>query len=252
MRPPTHFGNDITNTEANANGGDEQNNQNNNGGGNNNNNNNGNTGNTGNGGSNTDFIVERLTQMGATMMFPKIAGRGIIRVVERCDDAKENHNLDLSECELIQVPDAVYHLMRHTELKSCDLSGNVITKISPKFAVKFSLITDLNLSHNQMAKLPDELADLHSLKTLDISHNTFIALPTVVFKMPKLRELRANNNAIIDIDRDEIIASDSLEVVDLRHNPLTPMCHDLLKHARLSFRIELSEREKEDWEDLTI
>lgn len=48
---------------------------------------------------------------------------------------------DLSECQLMQVPDAVYHLMRHTELKRCNLSGNVITKIPPKFAVKFSLIT---------------------------------------------------------------------------------------------------------------
>lgn len=48
---------------------------------------------------------------------------------------------DLSECSLIQVPDAVYHLMRHTEVKSCDLSGNAITKISPKFAAKFSVIT---------------------------------------------------------------------------------------------------------------
>lgn len=41
----------------------------------------------------------------------------------------------------MQVPDAVYHLMRHTELKTCDLSGNVITKIPPKFATKFSLIS---------------------------------------------------------------------------------------------------------------
>lgn len=238
MRPPSHFGNDITNTASND--GNNNNNNGNNGSGDDNNNNNSST------------IVARLTEMGATMMFPKIAGRGIIRVVERCDDAKENNNLDLSECELIQVPDAVYHLMRHTELKSCDLSSNVITKISPKFAVKFSLITELNLSHNQMAKLPDELADLHSLEVLDISHNSFITLPAVVFKMPKLRELRANNNAIIDIDRDEIITSDSLELVDLRHNPLTPMCHELLTNANVSFRIELSEREKEDWEDLTI
>lgn len=53
---------------------------------------------------------------------------------------------DLSECSLIQVPDAVYHLMRHTELKSCDLSGNVITKIPPKFAVKFNLITGTRVS----------------------------------------------------------------------------------------------------------
>lgn len=48
---------------------------------------------------------------------------------------------DLSECQLVQVPDAVYHLMRNTELKSCDLSSNVIKKIPPKFAMKFSLIT---------------------------------------------------------------------------------------------------------------
>lgn len=77
MRPPSHFGNDITNTASN----DGNNNNNNNGSGDDNNNNNSST------------IVARLTEMGATMMFPKIAGRGIIRVVERCDDAKENNNL---------------------------------------------------------------------------------------------------------------------------------------------------------------
>lgn len=51
---------------------------------------------------------------------------------------------DLSECQLMQVPDAVYHLMRHTELKTCDLSGNVISKIPPKFALKFNFITGKN------------------------------------------------------------------------------------------------------------
>ena len=105
--------------------------------------------------------------------------------------------LDLSECQLIQLPDAVFHLMRNTELKSCDLSGNVITKIPPKFALKFSLISELNLSHNQMGKLPDELIDLACLEILDISHNSFLGLPSVVFKIPKLMQLRANNNSII-------------------------------------------------------
>lgn len=90
----------------------------------------------------------------------------VTQIVRRCEDANESFLLgcqitqtlpdypllwfknifprifpDLSQCSLIQVPDAVYHLMRHTELKSCDLSGNAITKISPKFAVKFNLIT---------------------------------------------------------------------------------------------------------------
>lgn len=49
-----------------------------------------------------------------------------------------------------------------------------------------------------------------------------------------------------------MIASESLELVDLRHNPLTPRCHEMLKNARVGFHIELTERKKEDWEDLTI
>lgn len=196
--------------------------------------------------------LQNIERMGGTLLIPRVAGRGVIKVVKRCDDAKENNELDLSECQLVQVPDAVYHLMRNTELKSCDLSSNVIKKIPPKFAMKFSLITDLNLSNNQINKLPDELADLTQLLRLDISHNLFLSLPKVVFKMPKLRQLKANNNAIIDVENDEIITSESLELVDLRKNPLTPLCLDRLRNARVSFHIELPERVKEDWEDLTV
>lgn len=49
-----------------------------------------------------------------------------------------------------------------------------------------------------------------------------------------------------------MISSDTLELVDLRNNPLTPSCHEVLKNARVPFKIEISERKKEDWEDLTI
>ncbi|KAI4459652.1 leucine rich repeat containing protein [Holotrichia oblita] len=190
-------------------------------------------------------------RMGAMMICTRLAGRAIIRVVGRCNEAQENNRLDLSECQLMQVPDAVYHLMRHTELKSCDLSGNVITKIPPKFAVKFSLITALNLSHNQMSKLPEEIADLASLLRLDLSHNTFIALPNAVYKVPKLEYLNASDNHIVDVEADRLGAAPSLLTVDLRNNPLTVRCHDQL--AEIShIEISLTPRQKEDWEDLTI
>lgn len=97
----------------------------------------------------------------------------------------------------MHVPDAVYHLMRDTQLTTCDLSRNVIRKIPPKFAMKFNQLTDLTLADNQLTKLPDELCDLELLLRLDISHNSFLMLPTVVFKMPKLRQLLATHNAII-------------------------------------------------------
>ncbi|KAK0160081.1 hypothetical protein PV328_007526 [Microctonus aethiopoides] len=175
----------------------------------------------------------------------------VTKVILRCEVAENNKNLDLSECQLMQVPDAVYHLMRHTELKSCDLSGNVITKIPPKLAVKFSLITELNLSHNQISKLPDELAELQELLRLDISHNAFIALPSVVCRIPQLKRLQANNNSIIDIDAERIKRAPSLEFVDLRENTIPPRIYDLLCCID-NITIELSPRQVEDWDDLNI
>ncbi|CAH1967279.1 unnamed protein product [Acanthoscelides obtectus] len=190
-------------------------------------------------------------RMGAMMICTRLAGRAVIRVIGRCDEAKENENLDLSNCQLMQVPDAVYHLMRHTELKTCDLSENDITKIPPKFAEKFNLITDLNLSHNQMAKLPDNCPELGSLERLDISYNTFISMPDCIFKIPKLRYLNASNNHIVDLDVDCLLSAPCLETVDLTNNPLAPRIHDQLSKIT-KIRILLSPREKEDWEDLTI
>ena len=58
----------------------------------------------------------------------------------------KNHQLtapisDLSSCQLVQVPDAIFHLMRETPLTTCNLASNIITKIPPKLAMSFTLIT---------------------------------------------------------------------------------------------------------------
>lgn len=90
MPPTSNFGQDITNTNDNNNnregsGGDSNGNNNNNGG-------------------TTMMMIER---MGGRMMLPKLAGRGVIRVVGRCEEAKENRKLgkhfhlfgfELAEC----------------------------------------------------------------------------------------------------------------------------------------------------------
>lgn len=67
--------NNITNNNGNNNNDDDSNN------------NNGNR-------SHQDYIIDRLTQNGATPV-AHIAGKGIIRVVSRCEDAKENNNLGM-------------------------------------------------------------------------------------------------------------------------------------------------------------
>ena len=73
----------------------------------------------------------------------KLLGEGVVKVVHRCDDAKMNNTLDLSECQLMQIPDAVFHLMRNTELQACTIAHNVISKIPPKLALNFTTVTGI-------------------------------------------------------------------------------------------------------------
>lgn len=60
--------------------------------GNNGNNNNDDDSNNNGTRSQQDYIIDRLAQNGA-MPVAHIAGKGIIRVVSRCEDAKENNSL---------------------------------------------------------------------------------------------------------------------------------------------------------------
>ena len=50
---------------------------------------------------------------------------------------------DLSDCQLQQVPDAIFMLMQNTSLVSCNLSHNVINKIPAKLAIKWTLLTGM-------------------------------------------------------------------------------------------------------------
>lgn len=86
------------------------------------------------------FLIKSLNDGQAQLFFCKFVSISPIAFVYVCNVVILLF-ADLSECQLMHVPDAVYHLMRNTELKSCDLSSNVIKKIPPKFALKFSLIT---------------------------------------------------------------------------------------------------------------
>ena len=66
MPPTSNFGQDITNTTSND----------------------GNRGGEGN-----DPNIAIIERMGGTLLLPRLAGKGVIRVVGRCEEAKENNAL---------------------------------------------------------------------------------------------------------------------------------------------------------------
>jgi len=176
------------------------------------------------------------------------------KVVERCEAAEENGGLmDLSDCQLIQVPDAIYMMMRvrDIQLTACNLSSNVITKIPPKFPTNFNSITDLNLSHNRMSSLPEEISQCTQLETVDLSYNTFISLPNCLFNLPKINQINAKKNFIAEIEVELLSTCGSLESLNLEENPLTRDCQAKLEKVT-KVTISLTPKELEEWEDLSI
>jgi len=181
----------------------------------------------------------------------KNLGKGVVKVVHRCDDAKESNRLDLSECQLMQVPDAVFHLMRETPLQACNLAGNVISKIPPKLGMNFNLMTELNISNNRISSLPNEMSNCSQLETIDISANSFIQLPPVLVEIPNLNRVLAGKNFIADVEVEAVVACSGLEHLNLEENPLKREIFDELSRVT-TIRVILSPREMEDWEDLSI
>jgi len=207
------------------------------------------TGNFGNDITNSQESNRRMAMRTARCV--KILGKGVVKVVHRCDDAKENNNLDLSDCQLMQVPDAVYHLMRNVTLSGCDLSGNVISKIPPKFAISFNLLTELNLSNNRMSNLPDEMANCNQLESINISSNSYVSIPNVLFSIPSLAKIDARKNFIADVDVELVSTCSSLETLNLEENPVSSSSYDGLSQVT-SVRVHLSPRTLEEWEDLSV
>ncbi|CAG0918098.1 unnamed protein product [Notodromas monacha] len=164
-------------------------------------------------------------------------GDGVVRVIERSRIAEETGILDLSDCQLMQVPDAIYHLMRNLRLIQVNLARNVIAKLPPKFPLKFSLITKLDMSQNKIRTLPDEFMECSELTTLDVSHNCFTYLPSCIFKLPSLRRLKANNNYITDIDTERLARKPLLVEIDLRENPISSTSRRALEAASAPERI---------------
>jgi internalin A len=55
---------------------------------------------------------------------------------------------------------------------------------------------ELNLSHNKITTLPEQLSDLSHLRVLNMAHNNLPITPSVTAKMPALEELDLSYNRI--------------------------------------------------------
>ena len=174
-----------------------------------------------------------------------------MKIVHRCKAARDSLELDLSQCSLLHLPEGVLHLMKHYEVVKCNLSDNRLSQISPKFGSFFSNITSLDLSYNNISNLPKDISLCKNLQSVDISVNSFVAFPYVLLSIHEIVEIKANQNFIAEVDEEALECHDNLEKVNLEGNPLTAKTYEKLSIFD-SFKIVLSEKKLEEWEDLSI
>ena len=181
-------------------------------------------------------------------------GKDVVKVVQRCDEAEETKTLDLSHCSLMKVPEAVTFILteRAYDIIKVNLAHNKISKITPQFGgACFLNITSLNVSTNKLSTLPAELNQCKQLQSVDISVNNFVEIPAVLLQLESVTDINAKTNYIAEVDDDEIENSESLELLNLEENPLSPSCRDKLQRID-RVRIIMTERKLEEWEDLSI
>ncbi|KAK0040126.1 leucine-rich repeat-containing protein 40, partial [Biomphalaria pfeifferi] len=117
-----------------------------------------------------------------------MAGREVACVVNRCYQALENNKLDLSCCQLTSVPDAIFLLLSSIELKCCTFSQNLLRKIPSKLAVKFNLLIELDLSHNQFWIASKKMnAEKNNIQEVDV---------TKLKLLPNLVEINMQENPL--------------------------------------------------------
>ena len=104
----------------------------------------------------------------------------------------------------------------NNKLRKLDLSGNLLTKLTLKGPSSYfykSLLTDINLSNNQLESY--EFDDFYAIRKFDISHNKMKALD--VSDADNLRSLNISNNAFTRLLLNH---SELLESLDASNNEL--------------------------------
>ncbi|XP_074546901.1 E3 ubiquitin-protein ligase LRSAM1 isoform X2 [Halichoeres trimaculatus] len=130
--------------------------------------------------------------------------------------------LDVSSCELSEVPPSVFSICRVLQKKVLILHSNELRSLLPKGCEITNLLTlkvldlhdnkltslpddigklaslqILNMEKNRLKTLPDSIADLRLLQTLNLKGNHFSELPASVGSLSSLRTLDISDNNIV-------------------------------------------------------
>ncbi|CAG9539712.1 unnamed protein product [Cercopithifilaria johnstoni] len=135
------------------------------------------------------------------------AGKAVTRVMHRCEAAKTSGYLDLSDCGVMYIADAIYLVLKGYEINKCNLRNNSLTKFPKKMIKRFSNMIMFNVEGNAIEEFPVEVGEWTEMQGMNLSNNKLTTFPVGVFNMKQLTYLDLSGNNIIEIDVDRLYTS---------------------------------------------
>lgn len=113
-------------------------------------------------------------------------------------EAGADEILDISKCEISEVPDAAFSTCRVLQKKVLILHSNFLTQLVPKSCQTLDLATlkVLDLHDNQISSLPADIGQLKSLRVLNVERNVLRSLPDSIGDLVQLQTLNVNGNKL--------------------------------------------------------
>uniref|UniRef100_A0A8D0G0H2 Leucine rich repeat and sterile alpha motif containing 1 n=1 Tax=Strix occidentalis caurina TaxID=311401 RepID=A0A8D0G0H2_STROC len=140
--------------------------------------------------------------------------------------------LDISKCELSEVPFGAFATCKVLQKKVLIIHTNNLTSLVPKSCSLLSLITVkvLDLHDNQLASLPADIGQLTSLQVLNLERNLLKSLPQSIGDLAQLQMLNVKGNKLKDLPV-TVSGLRSLRTLDISENVLQELPR-VLAHIR--------------------
>lgn len=140
--------------------------------------------------------------------------------------------LDISKCELLEVPYGAFATCKVLQKKVLIIHTNNLSSLVPKSCSLLSLITVkvLDLHDNQLASLPADIGQLTSLQVLNLERNLLKCLPQSIGDLAQLQVLNVKGNKLRELPA-TVSGLRSLRTLNVSENLLQELPR-VLAHVR--------------------
>ncbi|XP_059213515.1 E3 ubiquitin-protein ligase LRSAM1 [Centropristis striata] len=142
----------------------------------------------------------------------------------RSKEAGADDILDISACELSDVPSSAFSICRVLQKKVLILHNNELRSLLPKGCDIGTLATlkVLDLHENKLTSLPEDIGRLTSLQILNVEKNRLKALPDSIGDLRLLQTLNLKGNGL-SVLPSSIGSLSSLRTLDLSDNNIVEL-----------------------------